>query len=458
MDKYRHTDDNHEFDDVSQLILELKDLTAEQYRNDDNRPARKNQEDISLDYEDMAEEDDAVSAEELALPAMPKVRKKSGVLPIWMVALINILVGGVVILTFALFHHVLPAVMSEQARKDAMLHATEAPIVVPVDPAETPVETPAEQATEMPTEPDTRTEWQKKFEEHFSDEIIRTENSYKSPNVSITVETITYGEGKKKQTYHIADIYVGSIDNFTTYVAGGDGTYFSKEHVEEMSKASDALIAICGDFITLQRGGFLVRNRDVVYETTNADSICVLFPDGTIETYEGREYSIDEIKSRDPLQVWSFGPTLLDENGKVRTKYNMPRAVSYPNPRSAIGYYEPGHYCFLVADGRQDGYAKGLSIPELAQIFEDLGCTRAYNLDGGGSAVMTFNHKMYSKQSNGGRELGDILLIRETPEFLASMSAVAPAGEESSETAPMETTAPDMIAEAGMTESEEGIG
>ena len=28
MDKYRHTDDNHEFDDVSQLILELKDLTV----------------------------------------------------------------------------------------------------------------------------------------------------------------------------------------------------------------------------------------------------------------------------------------------------------------------------------------------------------------------------------------------------------------------------------------------
>ena len=36
---------------------------------------------------------------------------------------------------------------------------------------------------------------------------------------------------------------------------------------------------------------------------------------------------------------------------------------------------------------------------------------------------MAFDHKMYSKQSNGGRDLGDILLIRETPEFLASLSA-----------------------------------
>jgi len=39
----------------------------------------------------------------------------------------------------------------------------------------------------------------------------------------------------------------------------------------------------------------------------------------------------------------------------------------------------------------------------------------AYNLDGGGSAVMVFNHERYSKQSNGAdRELGDILVIRES--------------------------------------------
>ena len=103
----------------------------------------------------------------------------------------------------------------------------------------------------------------------------------------------------------------------------------------------------------------------------------------------------------------------------------MPTAVSYPNPRSAIGYYEPGHYCFVVVDGRQNGYAKGMNIPQLATLFEELGCTRAYNLDGGGSAVMVFNHERYSKQSNGGgRELGDILLIREPVEITAEQEDV----------------------------------
>ena len=87
--------------------------------------------------------------------------------------------------------------------------------------------------------------------------------------------------------------------------------------------------------------------------------------------------------------------------------------MSYPNPRSAIGYYEPGHYCLVIVDGRQDGHSAGMRIPHLAQVFADLGCTCAYNLDGGGTAVMLFNGEIYSRQSNGGRDLGDILLITE---------------------------------------------
>lgn len=393
----------------------------------------------------------AIAGNAPELPRTTKVNhekhapRKRGMLPVWLVALIDALLVGVFLLTFAFFHHVLPAMISAREREEAKNHVVQTDPVEVKDPMDVTVpetDPPTEPPTEAPTEPDLRTEWQKKFEEHFSDEIIITENSYKSPNVSITVETITYGEGNKKQTYHVADIYIGSIENFTTYVAGGEGGYFNTQPVVEMSEASKALIAISGDFITYQRGGFLMRNGKIYAESTNNVSICALFPDGTIETYEDREFSIEDIKSRGAIQVWSFGPTLLDENGQVRKKYNVPQAVSYPNPRSAIGYYEPGHYCFVVVDGRQNGYAKGMTIPELAQVFVDLGCTKAYNLDGGGSAVMTFNHQKYSKQSNGGRDLGDILLIRETDEFLASI-------------VPEETLPPETVAVEGETVSAE---
>ena len=418
MDNYRFTDDNHELDDVSRLILELKDLSGEgQNPVDDEASVFQQKNTVSRAEQVPITPNRRKKSKKSDVRHKRTVQKRSGLLPIWKVALIDILVGGIFILAFAMFHHVIPAITSAKEREEAMLHATEPAIVATQPPA--PTEAPVEMVTEAPTEPDTRTEWQKKFEEHFSDEIILTENSYKSPNVSITLETFTYGEGNSKQTYHVADIYIASIDNFSTYYAGSGGSYASM-FVEDMSVASNALIAMCGDYLTLQRSGFLMRNGTIFYETSNDDSICALFPDGTIETYEGNEYTIEDIKNRGAIQVWSFGPTLLDENGQVRTKYKMDKVLSYHNPRSAIGYYEPGHYCFVVADGRQKGYAKGLTIPELAQIFVDLGCTKAYNLDGGGSAVMAFNHKAYSKQSNDGRDLGDILLIRETPEFLAA--------------------------------------
>ena len=349
----------------------------------------------------------------------PDSAKRRG-MPVWAVMLIDALMVGVILLIFATFHHVLPAIISEMERREALRNQPE---VVETQPIETEAPTDAPEVTEVPTQEPTesteptepKTEWQIKFAEHFSDEVVWTENSYKSPNVSITVETISTGEGNDKQTYHVADIYIASMENFGAYTANGEMRYFGTQNVIEMSEESQALIAISGDFITYQKGGFLIRNGEVYAETTNNVSICVLFPDGTIETYDAKGYDIEEIKSRDPIHVWSFGPVLLDENGKVRDSYDMPTAVSYSNPRSAIGYYEPGHYCFIVVDGRQTGYSKGMSIPELAALFEELGCTNAYNLDGGGSAVMVFNHQRFSKQSNGSdRKLGDILLICES--------------------------------------------
>lgn len=342
--------------------------------------------------------------------------------PIWATVLADVLMVGVILVTFAFFHHVLPAIQSGQNRQEQPPVVTEAPSVTeaPTIPEETeaplPEETLPEETVPVETEPPIQlTEWQVKFAEHFSDEPVWTENSYKSPNVSITIETIKRGEGSEQQVYHVADIYIASMENFSTYTANGRMVYFETQDVMKMNEATNALLSISGDFLTYQKAGFLMRNGEIYSETTNNVSICALFPDGTMETYDAKGYTIEDIKARGAVQVWSFGPVLLDENGQVRTRYSMPSAVSQTNPRSAIGYYEPGHYCFVVVDGRQKNYSTGMSIPELAAVFQELGCTKAYNLDGGGSAVMVFNQQRFSKQSNGGdRKLGDILYIRET--------------------------------------------
>lgn len=82
------------------------------------------------------------------------------------------------------------------------------------------------------------------------------------------------------------------------------------------------------------------------------------------------------------------------------------------NPRAAIGYVAPGHYKFVVVDGRQDGYSAGVTMSQLAQLMKEEGCLTAYNLDGGKSAVMYYNGTAVSKPIGGvGRTISDIIYI-----------------------------------------------
>lgn len=347
---------------------------------------------------------------------MKYLKKRKKHMPIWALVVLDAMLVGLVLVVFAFFHHVLPAMVSNAQRPSMpQVQSTQPPQTQPEQTDSPTVPTGQTEAAETtaPTEPDNRTEWQKKFADHFTDEVVITDCSYTSPEVSITIETRTVGEGYSKSVYYVADVYVASADNFRAATANNELRYFGTQPPAEMARASNAIFAISGDFITYQKGGFLLRNGEIYAAEHNLNSICVLFPDGVMETHVGGTYQIDEILAREPLQVWSFGPVLLDENGQPREKYEVSTAVSYPNPRSAIGYYEPGHYCFVVVDGRQEGHSVGLRIPELAQIFADLGCTAAYNLDGGGTAVMLFGGEIYSRQSNGGRDLGDMLLITE---------------------------------------------
>ena len=349
-------------------------------------------------------------------------QKRHRSMPVVVVVLIDALVAGLILLVFAFFHHVMPWLITEKKLQDAQNNPTQPQMSVvetvpetaaPTDP---PIETEAftEPTVPLTTEPDTRTPWQIKFEEHFSDEVIITENSYKSPEVSVTIDTHKIEIEGDQIVYYVADIYVASIDNFVAAVANNDMSYYSTQKSTELDKNAKAIISICGDFVTYQKTGFMMRNREIYVDDNNRYSICALYSDGTMDTFDAKDYRIDDIKAKDPVQVWSFGPVLLDEDGTVRDKYQVSSTVAQRNPRSAVGYYEPGHYCFVVVDGRQK-HSAGIKIPALAAVFEELGCAKAYNLDGGGSAVMMFNHKQFSKQSNGAdRKLGDLLVIRDS--------------------------------------------
>ncbi len=89
------------------------------------------------------------------------------------------------------------------------------------------------------------------------------------------------------------------------------------------------------------------------------------------------------------------GPILI-QDGKLRSwQGNQPR-----HPRTAVGFNKDAIF-LVVVDGRQQGLSAGMTFPELAGLMEEIGCTDAVNLDGGGSSTMWLGGRVMNQPSDG---------------------------------------------------------
>lgn len=344
-----------------------------------------------------------------------KKRRKRIILESVRTAVATLLLLGVSLLTFAWFHHgrpqqhtsaglitatPTPAAVAQALDREALaVHGTPAPSDAPLaTPETTPVFVP----------------WTEKYAVQFSADIVSDEQGYTSPDLSIRISKVQYGKAKSA-VYYVADIYLTDIYQFKTVLAKNTFGKGLRESVKEMSKRSGAILAITGDTYGNQDTGIVIRNGIVHRQEKSSFDVCVLYYDGTMRTFSPEAFSLEQAIADGAYQAWTFGPLLLDEKGdpipdaKLNTSKNIRRA----NPRAGIGYYEPGHYCFVVVDGRTDD-ASGLTLEQFSQLFADLGCKAAYNMDGGRSAEMYYNGKILNDPYKGGRSVSDCLIIRET--------------------------------------------
>ena len=145
---------------------------------------------------------------------------------LWKVILIDILTAALILGIYAVFKLALPAMLSSPAVSAPMPAPVEAAEPAPAESAEPSAE-PLE-ATPEPTPeptPDPRTPWQIKFAGHFTDEPVLTDHSYTSPEVAIDIQSFSVEENGWTSVYHVADIYVASLENFKTYTVNGELRY-----------------------------------------------------------------------------------------------------------------------------------------------------------------------------------------------------------------------------------------
>ena len=330
--------------------------------------------------------------------------------PPWLLLVIDCVLIGVSLLVFALFDHVIPErqaavpVAQVQVTAQPVAASTEAPgqaadgDVALLQPTETPA----------PAVGD----FSQKFADKFTDgEVIQTENSYQSANLNITLTRYDFTVGDYEQAVYVEDIYVRTIDCFRRRFAEDTFGKAITEGVLSMANRSNAVAAVNGDYYGHNNGGIVICDGVMYRDNFGADiQTLVLFRDGTMKGYtDASQFDARQVMADGAWQSFSFGP-LLVMDGQVN-----PRGYASSNhdPRTIVGMVEPGHYMFIVIDGRQSGYAEGMTYGESAEFCQKLGLQVAFNLDGGKTSQMTFQGAIANQPYKNGREISDIAYVAE---------------------------------------------
>jgi exopolysaccharide biosynthesis protein len=203
-------------------------------------------------------------------------------------------------------------------------------------------------------------------------------------------------------TYYIAEIETDAQNIFTAY---------SSEYMlpTEFLVGKDYAFAVNGDFFGFRDDGIIIRNGKLLRDEKYSE-LAALYDDGRLEVYFEGEITSDKLIEDDALHTWSFGPILV-KDGAAYESFEGRSEVDGANPRTGIGMIEPGHYIFIVVDGRQEN-SRGYTLAEFAGLFEEYGCQTAYNLDGGGTSVLLFENEIISSPSGGEeRATSDIIYI-----------------------------------------------
>ncbi|MBQ6632751.1 MAG: phosphodiester glycosidase family protein [Ruminococcus sp.] len=233
----------------------------------------------------------------------------------------------------------------------------------------------------------------------------RTDNSV------VSVYKRSIGEGDEKITYFVADVYVSNVSEIKTAFADDSYGKNIKDSVYNMAVDNNAIFAINGDYYGNAEESIVIRNGVKYRDSASETDVLVLFTDGVMRTYLPEEFDIDAVIAQGAWQAWNFGPALLDGEGNVLDTFNTTSYLNSKNPRSAVGYVEPGHYVFVTVDGRDKGYSSGATLSELAAILSDEGCIYGYNLDGGKSAMMYYDGEIINEPDGGGRDISDIIYV-----------------------------------------------
>jgi exopolysaccharide biosynthesis protein len=249
--------------------------------------------------------------------------------------------------------------------------------------------------------------------------VVADDWNYQSGEVSISIREESMSSGNNKVTYFVADVVLTDATQLTSAFAGNSFGRNIIACTSEIASENDAVFAINGDYYGFRTNGIEIRNG-IIYRDIPARIGLAFYLDGSMKIYDETQTSAQQLLDEGVWNTLSFGPALIENNGivpnlgaiEIDTNFGN-HSIQGNNPRTGVGIIDDNHLVFVVVDGRSAGYSRGVSLAEFAQIFKDLGCSDAYNIDGGGSSTLYFMGRVVNNPlgRNAERGTSDILFI-----------------------------------------------
>lgn len=213
--------------------------------------------------------------------------------------------------------------------------------------------------------------------------------------VSTTAVGITLKQAQVKNLYgstqSISLVEISPSAKRHIGIAGNAGMI----KTSEQAQSHDAVAAINGSFYNMKEGNsvcFYKVGREVIDPTSESEFKTRVT--GAVREHKGRmeiipwSRDIERSYTRNRGTVLASGPLLMEDGVQSDWSSCSQSFIDTRHPRSAIFTKADGTVVMVTVDGRSEGNADGMSIPELAYLVRILGAEDALNLDGGGSTTL----------------------------------------------------------------------
>jgi exopolysaccharide biosynthesis protein len=212
--------------------------------------------------------------------------------------------------------------------------------------------------------------------------------------------------------YNVARVTIQDPSQLRTALAGAYGTQRTNR-VSNLAGQYNAVVAMNGDYYLNRTAGYIVRQGET-YRKKPVKNKDMLIIDDRGDFHILKNSDADQLKTildsdSDIINAFTFGPALVIDG----VLQDMPKEYEFNirgrEPRSAIGQLDTLTYLMVVVDGRSNRN-KGITVAQLADFMQRMGCEQALNMDGGNTAALVFNSMLYCDKSNSGeRSISDII-------------------------------------------------